>query len=217
MIVISLGNLAAANASAPAAASYALASYPEWLQIWLAIAGILLGLAIGGVSINMLMTLNQRFPELGMKHDKFVDGLLKGVRKHTERLQREFAAAIHVPPTLPNNAVAYIRDLRRMLRDTTAYIAHMRAYPMPEWPSTELAHAFADWAGVIDSMDSLLDDMFRESIAAIERHSWVELFEQYKREEWNIRRDIERLPALKAAIEKEAKPFQKKKPEPKPL
>ena len=93
----------------------------------------------------------------------------------------------------------------------------MRAYPLPEWPSAELGHAFADWAGVIDSMDSLLDDMFAEVTAAIERHSWIPLLEQYKREEWYVRRDVGKLAALKGAIEKEAKPFQKKKKDEKPI
>ena len=59
--------------------------------------------------------------------------------------------------------------------------------------------------------------MFDEVTSAIERHSWTELFEQYKREEWYLRRDVEKHKGLKAAIEKEAKPFQKKKPEPKPI
>lgn len=215
MIMISLGNVAAAKVAgaAPVASSFALATLPEWILLGL----VLIGLGIGGALINLLVKLTQRFPEPAVKNDKFVEGLLKGVRKQTERIQREFAAAIHVPPTLPNNAVAYVRDLRRMLRESTAYVAHMRAYPMPEWPGPDLAHAFAEWAGVIDSMESLLDDMFKEAVAAIDRHSWVELFEQYKREEWNIRRDIDKLGGLKSAIEKEAKPFQKKKPEPKPL
>ena len=60
-------------------------------------------------------------------------------------------------------------------------------------------------------MDSLLEDMFAEMTAAIERHSWHDLLEQYRREEWYVRRDVGKLDALKKAIEKEAKPFQKKK------
>jgi hypothetical protein len=214
MIVISLGNLAAAQAAVPAPAPlFAPGSIPEWTQILLALIG--LGL-IGGL-LYQLAKLNKQLADKSEKHDKFVTGLLKGVRKQTERLEREFAAVLKVPPTLPNNGVAYIRDLRRMLRESTAYIAHMRATPMSEWPGPELAHAFAEWAGVIDSIDSMLDDMFVEVTAAVERGSWAELFKQYEREEWYFRRDIEKLPGLKSAIEKEAKPFQKKKPEPKPL
>lgn len=215
MIVISLGNAAAAQVagSGNAASAFALASLPEWI---LAGAAVLV-LGIGAAVINLLLSVRDRFPEPSVKNDKFVEGLLKGVRKQTERMEREFAAVILVPPVLPNNALAYVRDLRRMLRETTAFIAHMRAYPLPEWPSPDLAHAFADWAGVIDSMDSLLEDMFAEVTASVERHSWTELFKQYEREEWNIRRDITKLAGLKGAIEKEAKPFQKKKPEAKPI
>ncbi|MCW3848897.1 hypothetical protein OF829_16795 [Sphingomonas sp. LB-2] len=209
MHIISLGNAAAAHASS----TFAPATPPEWILIAL----VLIGLAIGGALVSLLRSVRDRFPEPAIKNDKFVEGLLKGVRKQTERMEREFAELLRVPPVLPNNAIAYVRELRRLLRESTAFVAHMRAYPLPEWPSPDLAHAFADWAGVIDSMDSLLDDMFTEVSTAVERHSWVELFDQYKREEWYVRRDVARLAGLKAAIEKEAKPFQKKKPEPKPL
>ncbi len=215
MILISLGNAAAAQAAGAgnATSGFAAATLPEWI-----LAGVaLLVLGIGAAVINLLISVRDRFPEPGVKNEKFVGGLLKGVAKQTERLDREFAELLRVPPTLPNNALAYVRDLRRMLRESTAFVAHMRAYPLPEWPSPDLAHAFADWAGVIDSMDSLLDDLFDEVTSAIERHSWTELFEQYKREEWYLRRDVEKLKGLKAAIDKEAKPFQKKKAEPKPI
>jgi hypothetical protein len=207
MIVISLGSAAAAKVAGPAGTPmFAPGSIPEWSQLLLVVIALAL---IGGV-LHQLVALNRNLSETADRHDLFVKGLLKGVRKQTERIERELAAVLHVPPTLPDNGVAYIRDLRRMLRESTAYIAHMRSYPMPAWPGPDLAHAFADWAGVIDAMDSMLDDMFAEVTVAVERGSWVQLFEQYKREEWYFRRDIEKLKGLKTAIEAEARPFEKK-------
>lgn len=209
MIAISLDTIAAANAagSAPAVSVFALASLPEWI-----LAGVsVLVLGIGAAVVNLLISVRDRFPEPAVKNDKFVEGLLKGVRKQTERMEREFAELLRVPPPEANAALAYVRDLRRLLRESIAFVTHMRAYPLSEWPSAELAHAFSDWAGVIESMESLLDDMFTEVTASVERHSWIALLDQYKREEWYVRRDITKLGELKTAIEKEAKPFQKKK------
>lgn len=184
-------------------------NWPAWIQAAAAVIGLATTIAI---LIGFNNYVRQEPP---VRHDKFVDTMVKSVRRQTERLEREFAEALRVPPTGASNAQAYVRDLRRLLRESTAFVRHARAYPVGDWPSFELAAAFSDWAAIIDSTDSLLDDMYEEINAAILRHEWGSLHEQYLREEWYVRRDIGKLKGLADAFDKAAKPFAKKKAEPK--
>jgi len=194
------GAIAVNSALAPAPTDW-----PAWIQTAAAVIGLI---AIVAFLIGLNTYVRQEPP---VRHDKFVDTMMKSVRKQTERLEREFAEALHVPPTGAANAQAYVRDLRRLLRESTAFVRHARAYPVGDWPSFELANAFSDWAAIVDSTDSLLADMYDEINAAILRHEWGSLREQYLREEWYVRRDIGKLKGLADAFDKAAKPFVKKK------
>ncbi|MES2441890.1 MAG: hypothetical protein V4574_03605 [Pseudomonadota bacterium] len=199
--VIILGNAAAAAAAA------APTNWPAWIQAGAAVIGLITTVAI---LLGFSAYVRQEPP---VRHDKFVDSLTRGVRKQTERLEREFAEALRVPPTGAANAQAYVRVLRRLLRESTAFVSHTRTYPIGDWPSFELADAFSNWAAIVDSTDSLLEDMYEEINAAILRHEWGSLHEQYLREEWHVRRDLDKLKGLAGAVDKAARPFVKKKTE----
>ena len=59
-------------------------------------------------------------------------------------------------------------------------------------------------------MDALLDDMFREVTAAVATGRWAELNAQYGREQLFMFEDLQRVPDLRSAVEKAARPFLKK-------
>jgi hypothetical protein len=190
-------------------AMFAIATMPEWILIGLAILGI-------GTLFAFVLAFKRRFPEPADRNGEFAKTLVRAVKHHAEELEREFKTALRVPGIDTDSgksglgateAAAHVRHLRRLLRNSTSFIRHARSLPLGDWPSYALSHAFAEWAGVVDGTDALLDDMYREVTAAVATGRWGELQAQYDREQWFVLRDLERLPSLTAAVTKAAKPF----------
>ncbi|MBX3564847.1 MAG: hypothetical protein KF730_09755 [Sphingomonas sp.] len=200
-----MGNVAAARSG-----SWALGTTAsDWVQVFLVLIGV-------GTLIALVSAFKRRFPEPANRNGEFARTLTRAVKHHSTELEREFKTALRVPGIDTDSgksglgateAAAHVRHLRRLLRSSTAFIRHARTLPLGDWPSYALSHAFAEWAGVIDGTDALLDDMYREVTAAVATGRWGELQAQYDREQWFVLRDLERLPALTSAIDKAAKPF----------
>ncbi|MES2988887.1 MAG: hypothetical protein V4808_13355 [Pseudomonadota bacterium] len=184
----------------------------DWAQLFLVVVGLF-------TLIAFVAAFKRSFPEPANRNAEFARILIKAVKHHTEQLEREFKTALRVPGIDTDSgksglgateAAAHVRHLRRLLRGSTSFIQHTRTMPLGDWPNYALSHAFAEWAGLIDGTDTLLDDMYREVTAAVATGRWAELQVQYDREQWFVLRDLEKLPALTKAVEKAAKPFLKK-------
>lgn len=219
-LIITIGNAAAAVANTAAAAArpstawpwdwFQRSTFPEWLQL-------LVGGTIVYTVFRATHVFELRFPERKAQHGKFVESLTKGVSKQTARLDGEFATALLAPAITPVGALAHLRSLRLLIHPPLAFIRRMRAYPLAQWPSDELAGAFDDWAAVVEAIDSLLGHMFDEAKSAIALDRLRPLIDQYERDEWYVRRELDKLKNLVPLITKAAAPFKKKEPEPKPI
>lgn len=146
----------AAAHAAGAAWSLSAGSWPEWLQLGLAILGV--GAAFG--LIGAVVALKNRFP-VPAKHRAadFVRMLCAQLWEHSDHIAKVFAERLRNPPS----DIAAMRILVRLLREdlSTAinFIEQMRAHPPGSWHGADIFTAFTNWSAPVVAMAKQLDDL----------------------------------------------------------
>lgn len=160
IIIGASANLAGAGnatrAAAPAAFGVIPASVPDWIQVALAIAG----LVVGAVLIKSVVEFSQRFPK-PEEHPKkdFARMLCNQIWTHTDTITDTFAQRMRLQPTAIEQLRVQVRNLREDLAGAVNFVEQMRSQPPQAWPKYDVFQAFGNWAGQIKAMESQLADL----------------------------------------------------------
>lgn len=191
-MTIVLANAVANFADAPAPP----VDWASWAQ------AALLALAILGAA---LIVRGRPRPDYVTPRKDFARFVRSGVEERTRELRAVFASKLHESPQSFPEAQEYLRGLRKDLRYATGFIERVDKRAFEGWPKFELYEAFHKWAEPIRYTDRLLADMLGDLQTAADKSLVGPLLEQYRRDEWRIRLDLEDLDKRSAAVVAAAK------------
>lgn len=211
-MLITLGNAAAAHASAGPSQS---------IQIAAALATVfiaLLALAASATTVVIVREVKAAVDKL-RAHDPsdFARTLRADVKEHTSTATDVLLDKLSTHPDSMETLRTQLRSLRGELSDPLEYIDRMKLVPPGGFPNPAIASAFGAWAGAIRALTRTIDDLHFEMTYPLVNEPVVRqreeyLLKQYAVEQKLMLRHLDRIKAAATKLDAQAAKAIKKKP-----